>query len=138
MKYEIINPSDKAFIEADDFEVAAVACVLIGRGQYALDPVSGKGEKVPIFLFGGHDAWFREKLGRPLGECIDAVKKDKLAALVACLRSAKLDGERPSLNNFTGYAHKLADKLESEAAPDPGRPAQVVFCATPERAKEGK
>ena len=35
MKYEIINPCDKAYIEAE-FIVACIATVVSGQGQYGL------------------------------------------------------------------------------------------------------
>ncbi len=140
MKYEIINPSDKAFIETDEFDVAAVACILIGRGQYAFEPDADGAPCVPIFLFGGAEEWFEKNFGgRKISAVFDDVKREKLSALVACLRSAKLASGRSSMNDFTGYAHKLADKLESDSAPDPGRPAQVVFVSSAlDGAKETK
>lgn len=130
MKYEIINPSDKAFLDADDLEVAAVACVFIGRGQYGLDPETKGATSVPVFIFGGADEWFAEQFGRSFSDSCDLVKRDKLPSLIECLRSARLAGKRSSLNDFTGYAHRLAEKMENDAAPDPGRPAQIVFVAS--------
>lgn len=44
-KYDLINPSDPYTFEADDLEIAAVAVVLLGDGQYLADPVGG-GESV--------------------------------------------------------------------------------------------
>ncbi len=60
MKYEIINPSDSYTIEHSDFLALAAACVLLGNGQYALSPIDHDGERVPMFLFGGFEEWWRK------------------------------------------------------------------------------
>ena len=37
MKYEIINPSDKAIIEGDDFKMVCIATIILGEGKYGLE-----------------------------------------------------------------------------------------------------
>ena len=43
--YEIINPSDPYTLKADDFKIAAAACLILGDGQYGLESEDGKEKK---------------------------------------------------------------------------------------------
>jgi len=122
MKYEIINPSDEAYIDADDFEVAAVACIAIGEGQYGFKPETG-GREVPLLLFGSGEKWTQQEFGCSVSDLIARVLKDKNAELVKCLRSARLARERTSINDFTAYAHGLADQMERRAKSAPSSSA---------------
>jgi hypothetical protein len=112
MKFEIVNPSDPYTLQADDLRIAALACVLLGEGQYALRSEDGE-TAVPLFIFGGHDTWFVEKFGATLQHVYDSIVADSLPALAACLESVKLpDGvERSSMNNIGGYAAKMAIRI---------------------------
>lgn len=132
-EYELINPSDKYTFVALDFEVAAIAVLILGTA-YGAKP-KDDGEEVPIFLFGGTDgatAWYRDKFGHTLddglkekGEAVaDALLsfmlgdfEDRrryelaLAAIDDPEKKAKFiddwqDG-RSSINNIGGKAHKL-------------------------------
>jgi hypothetical protein len=63
--YRIVNPSDLYTIECPDLEIAALACVLLGQGQYAFEPIDARNAKlvqpaVPLFLFGDAGPWFQE------------------------------------------------------------------------------
>jgi hypothetical protein len=78
MLFEIINPSDKYTIEAPDLEIAALAVCVLGEGKYALQGIDNTNE-VPIFLFGGHDDWFKKKFGRSFGYSLELSDKAKLA-----------------------------------------------------------
>jgi hypothetical protein len=94
--YEMINPSDEMTFEADDDNVAAVALILLGRGQVALEPLDGDTERevLPIFLFGDVEAavtaWLER---RGIGELWAFVTEHR-AAIVACLRSVVYGGAR--------------------------------------------
>lgn len=83
--FYIVNPSDAYTIVASDLEVAAVACVLLGRGQYAFEPLEGDLERVPLFLFGNPDEWFNERFG--FGDCVTRVMETRAAELADCLDS---------------------------------------------------
>ena len=104
-KYEIINPSDKCFIYAEDVRLAKIACKLLS-GFYGL--VDENGEAV-IGVFDGLDT----SLGMNLAEAkhlIDCNRK----ALAQVFRSFEYEGERTSLNNIVEKAEKLAAVLEKE------------------------
>jgi len=115
MKYELINPSDNIHFEAKDFEVAAVATLLVGRGKYAAKP-EGKGSdaapEVPILMFGGLEEWTAQTFSCNPGDLIKRVSQDKRPALIRTLRSFKIEGgERSSLNDICGYAHAYAKSI---------------------------
>jgi hypothetical protein len=96
MIFEIVNPSDYYTMETDDFEVAAVACLIIGRGQYGLKQLDG-GFEVPIFFIANEDIvnqWFRNRFCSDLGICLKRVKVDKKDALIKCLNSVLVGKDR--------------------------------------------
>ena len=109
MKFEIINPSDKAFIEGE-VDVCCMATILFARGQYGLAQVDGELE-MPLFLFGGCDEWFKKQFGKETQALYDEMSVEEISA---ALHSVHLAGERSSLNDFTSYAHKLGDQLLSK------------------------
>jgi hypothetical protein len=143
MIYEIVNPSDPVTVDAPTFEAALFATVLLGGGQYFGNPVEEGREKVPGFLFGGFDAWFEERYG---GRDAQDLLNEHRADVVTTLRSACTgsvsdrwlfdsalaaitdpekraeflrdwdDRKRTSLNDIAGRAHRIADKLDQEAA----------------------
>jgi len=93
MLYEIINPSDKMTIEADDDLVAALAGLNLGEGKIGIE--NEKGESVlPIFLLGG-DAALIEWLKTVGIDSIDGLRpacverKDEISA---CLESIVYGG----------------------------------------------
>lgn len=106
MRFEIINPSDKAFMEGD-LKVAAIAITLLSKGQYALKEVDGNGG-VPLFIFGGGDEWFQDNFQQTIQEAYDSCSN---ADIAAALLSVELAGERSSMNDFTSKAHKMAERL---------------------------
>jgi len=108
MKFEIINPSDEAYIEADDFEQAVYATMLLGDG-YAIKQVDGDLE-MPIPLFSDFGSWFLKQFNKPFDESGKGINKKEVAKI---LESMHLAGERSSLNDFTKYAHNLAKTMLS-------------------------
>lgn len=94
--YEITNPSDMATFLAPDREIALVALVFIGEGAYGGKPLSCDGKtlsvvdaesaEVPIFLFGGYEAWW--KANGWTEEPVEKVLRERKSELVAALRSA--------------------------------------------------
>lgn len=107
MKYEITNPHDEAFIEADRHLIAAVAVIFFGRGQYGLQEVDGDFE-MPLFLFGGMDDWFKQKFGLYFEQLVPAVDMEKIKE---ALRSLHYADERSSLTDMAEMAQKTAERL---------------------------
>lgn len=157
MIYEIINMSDPYTIEAHDLKIAAVACVLLGRGQYGFAPIDSEGEEVPIMLFGGVDEWFRKQFGTDLGSAVDGVMQNRRNELADCLdscligdlkdrmdydaavaamsdskarnefRAARHDRRRTSLNDIGARSYAMAERLRNQSD-QPVMPApQQVF-----------
>jgi hypothetical protein len=107
MKFEIINPSDKAFIESDSFEIACLATCILSQGHYGLHEVDGE-KRMPPFIFGGHDEFFKEKFGKTFQESLNSADQNEIAMALA---TVKLAGERTSLNDIVKQAHAYAKAL---------------------------
>jgi len=87
--YEIINPSDKVLVTADDDMIAAVAVLVLGRGRYGLRRDNGD-LVLQVFLLGGADEWIAEKGIADL----EAYLKEHAAELAAVFESAFYGGVR--------------------------------------------
>lgn len=118
MRFEIINPSDPYTIDAEDLEIGALACCLLGDGKYGL---RGMGESnnqdVPIFLLGGHDEWFTSKFGRNFEASLVHALEKRNEALAKSLDSVALfDGyRRSSMNNIGARAKSLSKAVREKA-----------------------
>lgn len=91
MIFEIINPSDQCTLVADDLEIAAIICCLIGTGKYALKGLDTDLE-VPLFIFGGHDEWFTGKFSRNYKDSLEYAIANKIDELIACAESVMIGG----------------------------------------------
>jgi len=114
MKFEIINPSDEAYIEGD-FKVCCLATLAFGEGAYGLTQVGGDLE-MPLLLFGTYDKWLKTQFGKTLKELISETSKEDIGK---ALMTVHLVRERSSLNDFTSYANQLGKHflgLEQERA----------------------
>lgn len=107
MKFEIINPSDEAYIEGD-FKICCLATLFFGDGKYGLQQVGGDLTMPILFFEPRPDEWFKSQFGKPLKELLDEVSKEELGK---ALLSVKLARKRTSLNDFTSYANALGRKL---------------------------
>lgn len=89
MIFDVINPCDPYTMEAPDIEVAAVAIVVVGEGQYALHQLDGdKMVYVPLFIKDGdHEAWFQLNLKDNFTAIMDRVVKQRTQELIDCLDS---------------------------------------------------
>lgn len=108
-KYEIVNPSDKCFLTSPSLLLAAVAICLLGEGSYALTDTETGEKAVPLFLFGGHDAFFQEKFGITLNDAIgQCTAPENAPQLAEVLQSVEYDSKPGSLNNIKDRADQLA------------------------------
>lgn len=107
MEYEIVNPSDPYTLKSDDFEAAALACVILGNGKYALKPLEDGGVEVPLFVFGGHDEWFQKTFGVTLDGSLSRVERSRIAAVLETVTIGN-SKKRSSMNDIGGRAKALA------------------------------
>lgn len=114
MKFEISNPSDKAYMDAPDLKVAAIAVTLLSRGQYGLTEVDGEAS-VPMFMLGGAEEWFQDHFKMGIQESYDSLSD---GVLHSTLKSVRLAGRRSSLNDIVGRAQKLAERFLGEEVTD--------------------
>lgn len=103
-KYEIINPSDKCFIYADDVRLAKIACLYLGNGFYGLRDENGEAIMHPF----DDVETATEMKESEIKTFID----DNKIALAKVFRSFEYEGERTSLNNIGKTAEQYAVALE--------------------------
>ncbi len=117
MKFDIANPSDPYTMEADDLQVAAVACCLLGNGKYGLTGLGeDAGQDVPVFLIGGHDEWFVSKFGMDYEATATHALNHRNDALARAFESVTLGREeRSSMNDIGGKARGIAEALRLKA-----------------------
>jgi hypothetical protein len=123
MLYEIINPSDPYHFEANDLEIAAVCISVLGEGMYAAHPVQkGKygsesvegAEKVPIFMFGSQDKWFKKHFNKTFSESFDAVLKTRKNELAEAFESVKI-GSLEDLEVYNDAMNAIDDDKKKDA-----------------------
>jgi hypothetical protein len=121
MILDIINPSDACHMQTDDPEAAAVAVCLLGNGQYGLEELNpGPGStpfKMPMFLLGGHDAWWTRTFGHDFEAGAKVYRDERCQALIDALNSVTYEGVPGSMNDIGGRARGLAKALASDARP---------------------
>jgi hypothetical protein len=116
MLYEIINMSDPYTIEAKSLDVAFVACLCLGDGQYAFEPIDDEGnnvdaEKIPLF-FGsleqsGIQKWSQEHFGELFQDVVARVRTEKRLELADCLDSCLIGDAKDRDTYYAGL--KLID-----------------------------
>jgi hypothetical protein len=92
--YEIINPSDAYTLEGDDFEAACFAVLVLGQGQYALEPQERDAPGMGLFVFGGAEDWWLKQFGYPLQEASDRIGRERLAAALESVLIGSADNRR--------------------------------------------
>ncbi|MDD3040815.1 hypothetical protein [Bacteroides sp.] len=83
--------SDNYTLESDDFKMACIAVLMLGKGHYALDEIDGE-HHMPIFLFGGHDEWFKNQFGSTVPEFLELNKSEDWLKIAECLDSVMIGG----------------------------------------------
>jgi len=94
MLYEMINPSDPYAFEAEPHEAAALAMLLLGPAYGAETENGDDKPRVPVFLFGGAEAWYAAKFGRTAQEGIEALEAEAAAALGSVVLGGFADRRR--------------------------------------------
>lgn len=138
MIFEVINPCDPVTFEAPDLESAAVAVILLGRGQLGAQCVDDKDIEVPLLFLGGAEEWAMKQFGTSLATLVSLHTKAAIPVLrsfvTGSVGTRKLykaamkhipsekgraefrrewdDDKRSSLTEITNVAHRLADQLE--------------------------
>lgn len=146
MIFDVINPSDPITLEHEDPLIAAMAVLWIGRGRMGL--VDEQGESVlPVFLFGGAEAWLEEHGIEDVGTYLRANRGELAAALESAVlcsprdRAAVLaalgpeampaalarwnEAKRSSLNDICGAMHEMAASIR----PHPGEAGTCRVCS---------
>ena len=109
MKFEIINPSDKCYIFADDQRLAIIACSILGRGMYGL-----KNEHGETVLYPFQDVDYA--LGITMQEVNELAKVSRVE-LARIFGSFQYEDTRTSLNNIGRTAELYCEALSKEATP---------------------
>ena len=110
MKYEIINPSDKCFMESDDFKTACVCNAILGEGLYGLREVGGN-KVMPIMRFA--TGWFLDTFKQNVEEAMKEIKPEEMAKIFHSVKLAY--EERSSINDIVGRAKELAEICDRNA-----------------------
>lgn len=93
---EVQNPHDKIFIDVSDKEAACIAVIMCGEGWYGIE------DTMPLFA---NDDFALENFGKFWQELFDSMDKLRVAR---ALESMRLEGERSSMTDPVGWAHKTA------------------------------
>ncbi len=114
MKFEISNPSDACYLEADDQKIATACILFLGNGQYPTVNVD-TGEQIAgsFFIFGGDiEQTWKHFHGIGLDEFMSTPGvKEKMAE---CFESFRYKYERTSMNNIGARAKQYAIALRNQ------------------------
>lgn len=107
-EYKLINPSDPYTFLAKTKESAALAVFLLGT-MYGASPKDDNEEKrIPVFLFGGAEEWYRKEFGRSTEVGLKAEKQNVADALLSFMYGSFEDRRRyeAALNAITDEEKK--------------------------------
>ena len=107
-EYKLINPSDPYTFLAKTKESAALAVFLLGT-LYGASPKDDNEEKrIPVFLFGGAEEWYRKEFGRSTEAGLKAEKQNVADALLSFMYGSFEDRRRyeAALNAITDEEKK--------------------------------
>lgn len=109
-QYELINPSDKIFFDAESDEVAFTAACLIGPG-YGAKRKGAWDIAIDFTPFGVSADRFKELMGHTVGEYIDLKRRE----ISESLASMRYDTERSSINKIVDFAHTIGKGMMSDS-----------------------
>ena len=113
---EVINPHDKITIDCADEDAARLAVLVVGNGAYGIENC------LPLLLLGGSEEWAKNTFGKSLQEWADTVSEERLAT---ALESMSLVGERSSISDPVGHAHRMAEKIRQRLSGLTSTPADA-------------
>lgn len=113
VKYEIINPSDKCYLEHHDEKVAITACLVLGGGSYGLQTEDGR-TVCPVLFFGAKE-FLTETFGGT--DEYGSFLANHYPGIADALESVVLSKERTSMNDIKLRAQKIAKKLRAKDSP---------------------
>jgi len=105
MKYELINPSDKIYFDADSDIVSFFCVVMISNGKFSAENTE-TGWSGAIYLFGISNDALEIELGMDVESFVNINRED----INKCFKSFRYDSERSSMNKIVDYAHGLSLK----------------------------
>ncbi len=116
MLYEIINMSDAYTIEANSLDVAFMACLFLGQGQYSFKPLGDEeAQDIPFFMFGGVEEWCSLHLSQSFKAVVDHLTTDpaKREELADCLDSC-LIGHQEDRETYRAGIELIDDPAKRE------------------------
>jgi len=116
VKYEIINPSDKCFLEHPDRKIAITACLVLGHGLYGLKDEQGE-TVLPILRFGGAKEFLTEEFGST--DAYTHFLASNYEGIADALESVHLDGEITSMNDIKKRAIDLCARFNKNRDSSP-------------------
>ena len=111
MKFEIGNPSDKCFLEADDAKVATACILFLGNGQYFCKNVETDESIAGAFFALGGDVEETWKHFHGIGFEEFISKPETKRKMAECFASFHYAGERSSMNNIGKRAQEFAESM---------------------------
>lgn len=114
--YDLINMSDAVTFQAPDLQIAALATLLIGNGQYmanayddAEEKMNGMDNGVPPFLFVPLSTWWQERWPESPIQAVFDTRKSEVADCFDTFLYGKLD-------EYKAFMLSVADATPQEAA----------------------
>jgi len=111
MKFEIGNPSDLCFLEADDPRIAAACILFLGNGHYfCINTETREQIDGTFFVLGGDvDETWKEYHGVSFNDFMEL--PNTKSKMKACFESFSYANERSSINNIGKMAEEFAKSI---------------------------
>jgi hypothetical protein len=101
MLWEVVNPSDSYTMEAESFEVAVLAALVMWEGRYSLQALTSETPSMPLMLFRSVHDWVKETFGKTVEELIRGTDRTKVAAACASVLLSKNAEDRKKYDGLT-------------------------------------
>lgn len=104
MKYELINPSDRIFFDAENNKIAQFCSTYISTG-YTYENTE-TGESGNMYIFGIDEDGILKEFGCDIKTFI----KENAKEIQACFASFRYSSGRTSMNRIVDFAHSIKMK----------------------------